>query len=62
MVHNRSTECVVPEGAVLLSRTPLTKAGTGCELNGDIDRFGRIVMYKDGQWYAWYPNANEPLI
>lgn len=62
VVHHRRTQHTPPSNVVKLSQPPLTTSGAGCEIDGDVDRFGRLVICKDGQWYAWYTAPNQPLV
>lgn len=62
VVHHRSTQYTPPSNAVKLNRAPLTASGKGCDVDGDIDQFGRVVVFSNGQWYAWYTVPNQPLV
>lgn len=52
----------IPKGAVELMRHPLNRLSKPCDFDGDLDRFGRIVIRIDGHWWGWYPHPNEPLL
>lgn len=52
----------IPPFAVKLNYAPVTAEGVGCDIDFDIDRFGRTVVFINQQWWGWYAHPNEPLV